>query len=808
MRNNLNNILAAAIILTAAFASTAFAQQGSLDTTFGTNNSGIFQEPLPGPTPVGADHGYINSNYGSGDASADGSVVVAGQLSSRTSNNTYFADILVRRLLPNGTPDASFGTGGYVQTVFYSYGTGYAEQTRVGGVIVKAQPDGKIVVAAQCWFLGAAPNAVGLGADVCLVRYNQNGSLDTSFGGNTIIAQYGTATTAYTFDPGKVFTITGTNSYHPDQVAGMGGYPHDLKIGADGKIYVFGSSSDELPIPGSAEGVGRPKGFVAVYSPSGALQNLNSFFDETGNVSDGHGFGDVQIYGGEVLSNGNFVAVGAKQHRTDGTNYTAAKWTIWTNSTPNGIYLDNSNGHANERALSVKLLRSNKILIGGAYGSTSPYADNQAALVRYNSDLSLDTTFGTGGIVSYDGTYRGANQVYYRRHSTAYITGIQNDGRILTGDVNDGGVWRYNPDGSPDHSIGHDFHFSTLDENSYGFVPDGNYNSPFPLSNGQIGGVAFGYPFLKPNGRIATSGCTGCGYEGVNLPRGIVSQLLAFPRSGGIFNDFDNDGSADISVFRGGDWYSLRSFNGAFSSAHFGQAGDKPAPADFDGDGRTDIAVFRDGIWYILQSSTGTFRAAQFGQAGDLPRPGDFNGDGQSDIGVFRPSTGTWYVLYSNPVQPGNVTFAAVQFGSNGDAPLLADFDGDGKSDFAVWRPSNGVWYYLRSTDGGFRAVNFGQTGDIPVAGDYDGDAKSDPAVFRPSTGVWYQLRSTTGFTAAQFGQNGDVPTPGDYDNDGRYDLAVYRSGIWYVMKSSDNSFAATNFGLPGDTPIPSAYLP
>ncbi|MGI8813587.1 MAG: hypothetical protein ACR2IH_13815, partial [Pyrinomonadaceae bacterium] len=151
-------------------------------------------------------------------------------------------------------------------------------------------------------------------------------------------------------------------------------------------------------------------------------------------ATDGGDFGNVQIFGGEVLSNGNFIAVGQKQHRTTGTNYTAAKWTIWTNDTPNGIYLDNGNGHASERALTVKLLRSNKILVGGAYGSTSQYSDNQAALVRYNSDLSLDTTFGTNGIISYDQTYREPNHILLYRHDAAYITGIQTDGKVIVAD--------------------------------------------------------------------------------------------------------------------------------------------------------------------------------------------------------------------------------------------------------------------------------------------------------------------------------------------------------------------------------------
>ncbi len=69
-----------------AAASATLAQQGMLDTTFGTNNSGIYQESLPAPTPAGATSGYINSYYNSGDAYADGRVIVSGGISSSTSN--------------------------------------------------------------------------------------------------------------------------------------------------------------------------------------------------------------------------------------------------------------------------------------------------------------------------------------------------------------------------------------------------------------------------------------------------------------------------------------------------------------------------------------------------------------------------------------------------------------------------------------------------------------------------------------------------------------------------------------------------
>ncbi len=272
-------------------------------------------------------------------------------------------------------------------------------------------------------------------------------------------------------------------------------------------------------------------------------------------------------------------------------------------------------------------------------------------------------------------------------------------------------------------------------------------------------------------------------------------------------SNFDGDGQSDLAVFRpaDGNWYILRSSNGAFSSQFFGTNGDKPVPGDFDGDGKHDVAVYRpsNGTWYIIRSSNGAFSGEAFGANGDVPVVGDFDGDLKSDLAVFRPSAGTWYIKRST-----NGALQVAQFGANGDKPVPGDYDGDAKTDIAVYRPSAGTWYMLNSSNGAFSAQQFGLDTDKPVPGDFDGDGKTDIAVYRPSNGTWYIQRSTAGFTSQTFGVSTDRPAPGDFDSDGKTDISVFRDGNWYILLSTNGSLRVNQFGSAGDIPVPAAYIP
>jgi uncharacterized delta-60 repeat protein len=136
---------------------------GRLDTSFGSGGQ------------------VTSSVYGSSDKlrgvaiQPDGRIVVAGYTRSGVNSPTDW-DFLVARYNADGSPDLSFGNGGFVLTDFSNHG----DQAEV----VMIQDDGRIVVVGSV----AAVRDQFLNADFGVARYNADGSLDTSFAGSGRVA--------------------------------------------------------------------------------------------------------------------------------------------------------------------------------------------------------------------------------------------------------------------------------------------------------------------------------------------------------------------------------------------------------------------------------------------------------------------------------------------------------------------------------------------------------------------------------------------------------------------------------------------
>jgi uncharacterized delta-60 repeat protein len=164
---------------------------GTLDTSFGSG--GIVRTPIGGGNDIG------DAQAQSIAIQMDGKIVVTGQSQSNTNSDWQ---LTVLRYHPNGALDTGFGTGGIVTTpTGISYWIPPQDKVAI-------QTDGKIVVATT--FENGS-------RDFALVRYNPNGSLDTTFNGT-----------------GKVITpITNGNDY-----------AHSLAIQADGKFVVVGAGEN------------------------------------------------------------------------------------------------------------------------------------------------------------------------------------------------------------------------------------------------------------------------------------------------------------------------------------------------------------------------------------------------------------------------------------------------------------------------------------------------------------------------------------------------------------------------------------
>jgi uncharacterized delta-60 repeat protein len=645
----------------------------------------------------------------------DGKIVAAGY-----SFEALFQTIIIARFLPGGALDTGFGNQGSVTHFVQDLDT-YAND-----VIV--QPDGKILVSVASYFPGRYTT----------LRYNANGTPDNSFGTAGVatisVGLQSDNPAAMALQPDGKIVVAGYSNDSPnvgfltmmrmnpngtlDNSFGSGGSSRffftqhqnsitSMALQNDGKIVIAGSDSQS-----GSEGF-----FVCRFTSKGGFDDS---FGDAGAAYATFGFNSfgsaaaIQKDGKIVVSGTNNTSDGAlARFNTNGT--------LDTSFDGDGKYVVPPQGNIHFFLREIAFQRNGKIIASAIAYIPPPHGlvDDGSAVLRINTNGSLDTSFGTGG-VAFNSIGDAGNGFY--------TTLVLPTGRILAGGYSSNGAnddftlarfqaeqiarFDYDGDGRSDISV---------------FRPsEGNWY----IQNSSTMGVSS--PHFGQNGDLTTPG------------------------------DFDGDGKTDISVYRPseGNWYRLNSSDGSFFGTHFGTAEDKPTVGDFDGDGRADISVFRpsEGNWYRLNSIDGSFFGTHFGAAEDKPAVGDFDGDAKADISVFRPSEGNWYRLNSS-----DGSFFGTHFGMAEDKPTVGDFDGDGKTDISVFRPSEGNWYRLNSSDGSFFGMHFGIAEDKPVAADYDGDGKADIGVFRPSEGNWYILNSTAGFLAQHFGATEDTPTPNSF---------------------------------------------
>ena len=321
---------------------------GSLDTTFGTGGK------ILTPTSAGSLNDYGNSVT----VQADGKIVVAGQGETSGAGD----DVVVVRYNVDGTLDTGFGTGGKIVT---PVGTGTSGDV---GNSVKVQADGKIVVAGY-------GTGSGTGIDFAVVRYNANGTLDTTFG---------------TGGTGKILTPVGTGT--------SGDTGTSVMIQADGKIVVAGYGT------GSGTGIDVA---VVRYNANGSLDTT---FGTDGKILTPVGAGTSAdlAYSVTVQADGKIVVAGLGTGNGTGNDVAVVRYNA--NGSLDTTFGPNGTGTiltpvvpGSDAGKSVIVQADGKIVVAG-YGQGSGTAYD-FAVVRYNADGSLDTTFNApnslGGTVAF-----------------------------------------------------------------------------------------------------------------------------------------------------------------------------------------------------------------------------------------------------------------------------------------------------------------------------------------------------------------------------------------------------------------------
>ena len=647
---------------------------------------------------------------------------------------------------------------------------------------VLIQPDGKIVVT------GVSYSSVG-NSDISLVRYNTDGSLDTSFGTGGIVFlveedDQESLSTAIQAD-GKLLVVgfvVGSDNFRKLAVFRFNtDGSADTAFGTNGRIvFNFSGSSWGNRIILQPDGKmligGALAGKFAVFRLN-SDGSLDTSFNSVGYNSPNDPVNSSSSVNVVLLqSDGKIVAAGQTGQPGD----TGLMMRFNADGTAEGNFIRTSFFVFMDGAIQT----DGKIVLTGrsTYGGTKYFA-----ITRYNADKTLDTRFGNSGL----NLVTSLSPIWSLSQSDAAAVAIQPDGRILVGG------YTHTGSGNRDFAL---VRFNTHGFLDVGFGNSGKVLTAFSPIIDEIKTIA-----LQPDGKVVAAGYS----------NGFASPVFAAARyEGGASNtfptraqfDFDGDGRADISVFRPstGEWFILNSFTSSVGIRQFGISGDVPAPADLDGDARTDFAISRNGNWWYALSGGSATGAALFPwNVSGSPRPGDYTGEGRADLIGY--ANGNWsrrdsFTTVASPVN----------FGIAGDKALLGDFDGDAKVDPAIYRPSTGEWWYRSSINNAQLAVRWGISTDIPAPADYGGDFKTDFAVYRPSEGVWYIYNSSNGsYTIMAFGLAEDKPVPADYDGDGKADVAVFRpsTGVWYLWLSTQG-FAALQFGVSTDIPIPNAFVP
>lgn len=377
--------------------------------------------------PTFGENGMVSTDFGpDGDGASamaiqpDGKIVAAGEAA-------YGAEFGLARYNPDGTLDVTFGDAGRVTT----------DIPPSGAYAMAIQPDGKIV-------------AAGGGRRFALVRYRPHGTLDPTFGGDGVVTtnlnpEYDVAYAVAIQADGKI-VAAGVSSiearrYLDDTKIAVARYNPDgsldTSFGGDGRVttdftgtydaaYAVAIQTDaRIVVAGTAGGY---RTFALVrYNPDGTR---DSSFGSRGKVTTNFTPGGccefatsvaIQVDGKIVAAGepGNDSAFALARYETDGSpDPTFGEDGIVTTD----FLTQHEVSHAGGWARGVAIQADGKIVAAGG-SAVGSGGDSEFALARYMPDGSLDATFGGDGRVTTDWTID--------EDDYAFALAIQADGKIV-----------------------------------------------------------------------------------------------------------------------------------------------------------------------------------------------------------------------------------------------------------------------------------------------------------------------------------------------------------------------------------------
>jgi uncharacterized delta-60 repeat protein len=346
-------------------------------------------------------------------------------------------DFAVMRLNLNGTPDASYGTGGVTK---FNDLNGQFNSDEYATAIAINPADNSIILAGY----RRITDNLGLNYDIVIMQLNPDGSVNNNFGQQGVrIIDDARNEEVYTIafangGPSGIYIGGFTNADFTDYTQARGRFWRMSNIGGSiSSIAVdFGSNSriNSLVIDATgnilAAGEGTSGGnhpmAVARFFPNGSFDN--SFDGDGIALIDVNGFSGVsQIKlqpDGKILLAGPYISSGGGSRDVAGVR-------LNTNGSLDNSFSDDGKlivpfnyNHTISSPRSIALQANGKIVLSGATDNPNG-TDSDFGVARVNADGTIDNSFGNSGLYRFD--------LENNSEDFANALFLQNDGKLLVG---------------------------------------------------------------------------------------------------------------------------------------------------------------------------------------------------------------------------------------------------------------------------------------------------------------------------------------------------------------------------------------